>query len=195
MITHLYEGGRVKCEQYWPDKGSQIYGDLLVTTVKEDVLAFYTLRTFSVEPQLGCVTKKKKEEPQTAHTVYQYQYTAWPDHGVPLHALPLISFIRNSAMANSDVNSDPPIVVHCRYSHFVCNIFCRCPFLVPVLVELGVTLSSTQCCSRLLRGAMLMFSPFCNISGPKEMDWSRLRSSTLLSMMLLLKPLRLERPT
>ena len=45
-------------------------------------------------------------------TVYQYHYTAWPDHGVPLHALPLITFVRNSAAANPD--NDSPIVVHCR---------------------------------------------------------------------------------
>ena len=46
-----------------------------------------------------------------SRTVYQYHYTAWPDHGVPLHALPLISFIRNSAAANGE--EEPPVVVHC----------------------------------------------------------------------------------
>ena len=44
--------------------------------------------------------------------VSQFHYTAWPDHGVPLHALPLISFIRNSAAANAE--DEPPVVVHCR---------------------------------------------------------------------------------
>ena len=44
--------------------------------------------------------------------VYQYHYTAWPDHGVPLHALPLVTFVRNSAAANPP--SGAPIVVHCR---------------------------------------------------------------------------------
>ena len=119
---------QVKCEQYWPDDGLKIYGDFSVTTVREDVLAFYTLRTFSVEPERRSVTKKKKGEPQIAHTVYQYQYTAWPDHGVPLHALPLISFIRNSAMANSDVNSNTPIVVHCRFSCVFFDICRRISF-------------------------------------------------------------------
>ena len=185
----------MKCEQYWPDKGSQIYGDLRVTTVREDVLAFYTLRTFNIEPELESVSKKKKGELQSTHTVYQYQYTAWPDHGVPLHALPLISFIRNSAMANSGANSGPPIVVHCRYSCFFLNLFSTCFSLVLVLVGLVVTLSSMRCCSRLLQGVMLMYSPFCSIFGHKEMDWFRQRSSMLLFMMHLLKPLRRERPT
>ncbi len=34
------------------------------------------------------------------------------DHGVPLHALPLVSFVRNSAAANTQ--DAGPIVVHCR---------------------------------------------------------------------------------
>jgi protein tyrosine phosphatase len=42
----------------------------------------------------------------------QYHFTAWPDHGVPLHALPLVSFVRNSAAANTA--DAGPIVVHCR---------------------------------------------------------------------------------
>ena len=118
MITHLFEGGKVKCDQYWPETGTQVYGDLSVTTVREDVLAFYTLRTFSLELISSPPVKKKKGGMEAGggqrlvHTVYQYHYTAWPDHGVPLHALPLISFIRNSAAANAE--DEPPVVVHCR---------------------------------------------------------------------------------
>ena len=118
MITHLFEGGKVKCDQYWPETGTQVYGDLSVTTVREDVLAFYTLRTFTLELISSPPVKKKKGGLEAGgggrlmHTVYQYHYTAWPDHGVPLHALPLISFIRNSAAANAE--DEPPVVVHCR---------------------------------------------------------------------------------
>ena len=113
MISHLQEGGKVMCDQYWPEKGNVIYGDISVTSVRDDVLAFYTLRTFNIEQIALKTTKKQKTEQKAVHTVYQYQYTAWPDYGVPLHALPLISFIRNSAAANAD--SRPPIVIHCRY--------------------------------------------------------------------------------
>ena len=69
-------------------------------------------------------TVSKKEMALLERTVYQYHFTAWPDHGVPLHALPLVSFVRNSAAANAcDAG---PIVVHCRYVVVVlyrcCNI-------------------------------------------------------------------------
>jgi len=74
------------------------------------VLAFYTLRTFTLQVVTSPTGKKKKGE-RIARTVYQYHYTAWPDHGVPLHALPLITFVRNSAAANP--SPDSPVVVHC----------------------------------------------------------------------------------
>ena len=73
------------------------------------------LRTFSLELVTSPPVKKKKggvETGRVSQTVHQYHYTAWPDHGVPLHALPLISFIRNSAAANGE--EEPPVVVHCR---------------------------------------------------------------------------------
>ena len=101
----------MKCEQYWPEYGVGNYGDIDVTIVREDVLAFYTLRTFTVTQVSVPTGKKKKPEPARVHTVYQYHYTAWPDHGVPLHALPLVTFVRNSSTANNDNN---PIIVHCR---------------------------------------------------------------------------------
>ena len=47
----------------------------------------------------GTLAKKDLNTTTLERTIYQYHFTAWPDHGVPLHALPLISFIRNSAAA------------------------------------------------------------------------------------------------
>jgi len=54
-------------------------------------------------PQNG-VTEKRE--------VRQFQFTAWPDHGVPDHPTPLLLFMRRvKAMTPPDVG---PIVVHCR---------------------------------------------------------------------------------
>ena len=102
-----------KCDLYWPDAGTETYGDMCVSLLREDILASYTLRTFSVRYMKPNGTVSKKEMATLERTVYQYHFTAWPDHGVPLHALPLVSFVRNSAAANAlDAG---PIVVHCRY--------------------------------------------------------------------------------
>ena len=115
-----------KCDLYWPDAGSETYGDFIVSLLREDVLASYTLRTFSLRymrPSTGTGTLAKKDLSNglacgLERTIYQYHFTAWPDHGVPLHALPLVSFVRNtSAAANTpsaDLDASGPIVVHCR---------------------------------------------------------------------------------
>lgn len=45
--------------------------------------------------------------------VRQFQFTAWPDHGVPEHPTPLLMFMRRvRAMQPSESG---PVVVHCRW--------------------------------------------------------------------------------
>ncbi len=65
---------------------------------------------------------KKKKSMAGEREVLQYHYTSWPDHGVPAHPLPVLSFIRKSSKAavveSNGCCSDPvasagPIVVHC----------------------------------------------------------------------------------
>ena len=46
MITNLIEGTRVKCNQYWPDRGAQEFGPFKVILKDETVYADYTIRTF-----------------------------------------------------------------------------------------------------------------------------------------------------
>ena len=182
LITHYFQA---KCDQYWPSEGTEEFGDIELRLEREDTLAFYTLRTFSLRSKITLTAGKKTKvskwfyfyvylglngidffdslylnswyilkyhihhdlkiinflvimkrnqtsfnpfcgiqiklfqfnfstlQVERVHrTVYQYHYTAWPDHGVPLHALPLITFVRNSAAANPD--NGGPILVHCR---------------------------------------------------------------------------------
>ncbi|XP_063995105.1 tyrosine-protein phosphatase 99A-like isoform X2 [Diachasmimorpha longicaudata] len=109
MITNLVERGRAKCDMYWPKEGVETYGNIQVTLVKEDVMATYTIRTLHIRHLK--VKKKKNGANMGERTVYQYHYTDWPDHGVPDHPLPVLSFIRKSSSANPP--SAGPIIVHC----------------------------------------------------------------------------------
>ena len=48
MITNLKEGGKVKCERYWPEEGSCEYGPFRVTMSNQLVYPDYTTRTLQV---------------------------------------------------------------------------------------------------------------------------------------------------
>lgn len=43
----------------------------------------------------------------------QFQFTAWPDHGVPEYPTPFLAFLRRVKTCNPP--DAGPIVVHCRY--------------------------------------------------------------------------------
>lgn len=105
MITNLVERGRRKCDMYWPKEGTEAYGIIQVKMVQEVTMATYTVRTFSIK------NLKVKKKQAAERTVYQYHYTNWPDHGVPDHPLPVLSFVAKSSAANPPTAG--PMIVHC----------------------------------------------------------------------------------
>ena len=44
MITNLEEGGKIKCQCYWPESGRCKFGPFEVTLTNEQILADYTVR-------------------------------------------------------------------------------------------------------------------------------------------------------
>ncbi|KAM9149381.1 receptor-type tyrosine-protein phosphatase eta [Pangshura tecta] len=103
MLTKCVEQGRTKCEEYWPDKGSNYYDDFTVTLVSEYVLPEWTIRDFTVEDS----------DATESHSVRQFHFTSWPDHGVPETTDLLINFRH---LVQENIRQNPPgspTLVHC----------------------------------------------------------------------------------
>lgn len=101
MMTKLEERTRIKCDQYWPTRGTETYGSMSVTLTDFQELATYCIRTLQIH----------KEGYSERREIRQLQFTAWPDHGVPDHPAPFLQFLRRVRSLNpSDAG---PIIVHC----------------------------------------------------------------------------------
>ncbi|XP_043570680.1 receptor-type tyrosine-protein phosphatase delta isoform X8 [Chiloscyllium plagiosum] len=101
MMTKLEERSRVKCDQYWPSRGTETFGLIQVTLQDTVELATYCVRTLTLD-KIGCSEKRE---------VRQFQFTAWPDHGVPEHPTPFLAFLRRVKACNPP--DAGPMVVHC----------------------------------------------------------------------------------
>ncbi|XP_036936482.1 receptor-type tyrosine-protein phosphatase H-like isoform X3 [Acanthopagrus latus] len=104
MVTNCTEGGRTKCEQYWPANSDPCrYGELTVTMNSEQQEPNWTLRDFRVKHS------KTSEE----RTVRHFHFTAWPDHGVPQGTEVLIQFRGLVRQHIHREGAGAPTVVHC----------------------------------------------------------------------------------
>ncbi|XP_076579068.1 protein tyrosine phosphatase receptor type Fa isoform X3 [Chaetodon auriga] len=101
MMTRLEEKSRVKCDQYWPSRGTETYGMIQVTMLDTVELATYSVRTFALYKN---GSSEKRE-------VRQFQFMAWPDHGVPEYPTPTLAFLRRVKACNPPDTG--PMVVHC----------------------------------------------------------------------------------
>ncbi|XP_055547044.1 tyrosine-protein phosphatase Lar isoform X2 [Wyeomyia smithii] len=101
MMTRLEERSRIKCDMYWPARGTEVYGVMTVTITETQELATYSIRTFQI---CRSGSNERRE-------MKQLQFTAWPDHGVPDHPAPFLQFLkRTKALTPPDSG---PIIVHC----------------------------------------------------------------------------------
>ncbi|KAK2191692.1 hypothetical protein NP493_48g07145 [Ridgeia piscesae] len=102
MLTNIYEMGKQKCSQYWPEKGkTSTWGSFKIESISEEKFADYVIREFSL----------KNEALKKMRRVRQFHFTGWPDLGTPEFAYPLMAFHRKVHSFDSERRG--PLVVHC----------------------------------------------------------------------------------
>ncbi|KAJ8338954.1 hypothetical protein SKAU_G00357400 [Synaphobranchus kaupii] len=102
MMTQEVEGGKVKCQRYWPDtpKTPEMVDDRLqLTLVKDQHLDNFVIRLIEV----------KDVQTNEFQNVTHLNYTGWPDHGTPTQPEQLLTFI--SFMRH--IHQSGPIITHC----------------------------------------------------------------------------------
>nr|XP_057908268.1 tyrosine-protein phosphatase non-receptor type 13 isoform X4 [Doryrhamphus excisus] len=102
MMTQEIEGGKVKCQRYWPDSpGSTEMVDerFQITLMKDQYLDHFVIRLIEV---------KDIQTNETQHVTH-LNYTGWPDHGTPSQPEQLLTFISYMRHAHRT----GPIVTHC----------------------------------------------------------------------------------
>ncbi|PNJ23091.1 PTPRO isoform 8, partial [Pongo abelii] len=103
MLTQCNEKRRVKCDHYWPFTEEPIaYGDITVEMISEEEQDDWACRHFRIN---------YADEMQA---VMHFNYTAWPDHGVPTanaaeSILQFVHMVRQQA-----TKSKGPMIIHCR---------------------------------------------------------------------------------
>eukprot|EP00051_Salpingoeca_urceolata_P021978 m.351963 g.351963 ORF g.351963 m.351963 type:complete len:1960 (+) comp19898_c14_seq4:3668-9547(+) len=103
MITPLVERGQKKCEQYWPNVGESLqYGPFSVSTRSEEEQCnggFWSRQLSVTHADNG-----------ETHQLTQYQYCAWPDHGVPDSCDTFLEFL---SAVRAQRSPDHPVLTHC----------------------------------------------------------------------------------
>lgn len=101
MVTNEIEGNKLKCHRYWPSREDPevTYGAVKVTMQNETVTSTFIHRVFLLECEGG------------SDTIDHYQYTVWPDHGVPNTTGEILSF--RKVIRKKHPHASAPMLVHC----------------------------------------------------------------------------------
>ncbi|XP_043935559.1 tyrosine-protein phosphatase non-receptor type 6 isoform X2 [Protopterus annectens] len=105
MTTMEVEKGRNKCVPYWPEMdGAKDFEQYYVRCTQENILKEYKIRVLEVCPM---------DDGDNIREIWHYQYTAWPDHGVPSEPGGVLGFLEVVNKKQQELGSVGPMVVHC----------------------------------------------------------------------------------
>ncbi|KAH0617104.1 hypothetical protein JD844_028760, partial [Phrynosoma platyrhinos] len=160
----------VKCDHYWPFTEEPVsYGDITVEMLSEEEQSEWVFRNFRIS---------YADEVQD---VMHFNYTAWPDHGVPPtnaaeSILQFVQMVRQQA-----TKSKGPMVIHCSAGVGRTGTFIALDRLLQHIRDhefvdiLGLVsdmrsyrMSMVQTEIRVLPGTIHFYSPVCAINVVKE---------------------------
>lgn len=141
MTTRVVERGRTKCGQYWPEAEDAVmrFPCHTVTNAKVENESDFIVTTL-------LLTDVKTGE---SRFVSHFQFSSWPDYGVPDSALAMLNFLdkvreaqvtRVSALGSAWRGHDlgPPIVVHCSAGIGRTGTFCTLDICIRRLEDVGL---------------------------------------------------------
>mmetsp|Transcript_30370 Transcript_30370/g.42639 ORF Transcript_30370/g.42639 Transcript_30370/m.42639 type:complete len:418 (+) Transcript_30370:155-1408(+) len=121
MLTKEIENGKSKCDRYWPEDDCPLtVGHLKITLVNSKQGTDLIERTLEILNLNDDATR----------TVYQFQYIAWPDHGLPTGTHAFLDLAHKVDTVNPN---DDPIVVHCSAGIGRSGTFCAVHMIVEKL--------------------------------------------------------------
>lgn len=125
MACNEQEAGVRKCEKYWRDVTDEICIENTSTTANQPSATFGKYEVTLMESKEICPDFVKRtmrlrwkisegsdsSEEYEERTVSHFQYTAWPDHGIPKDVKPVLEMI--GLIRDSKTSETSPILIHC----------------------------------------------------------------------------------
>ncbi|XP_041093064.1 uncharacterized protein LOC121305490, partial [Polyodon spathula] len=129
MACREIELGKKKCERYWADHSeTSVFGDFVISNLdesrcNEEVI----IRMLSVQ----CHGEVR--------TLTHFQYTAWPDHGIPNDSNGILDMMED---VHSRQGSDTaPILIHCSAGCGRTGVICAVDYVRDLLLTQRITAS------------------------------------------------------
>lgn len=112
MATKAVEDDRVKVSRYWCEEGEErlLEGQNYKFQVKGQSVTphrDYVLRELEVTRLSG------EGQGEGSRLVYQFNFTAWPDFGVPKNPAAIIDFLATVNSKQAELTEAGPMVIHC----------------------------------------------------------------------------------
>ncbi|MFT7804776.1 tyrosine-protein phosphatase non-receptor type 18-like [Arapaima gigas] len=121
MACKEIEMGKKKCECYWPaPTETAVFGAFTVSNLNES--------RPNEEVVVRILSVKYQEE---TRNVSQFQYTAWPDHGIPYTSEGMLETMEMAHKAQED--STAPIVIHCSAGCGRTGVICTVDYVSDLL--------------------------------------------------------------